>query len=128
MNWNNFRELLDRIRTAVCRLTIRDAQVFKAGDLIVDVNHKVVQVAHAVHLTVMEYALLELLVFNAGRLLTQHRLAHEIWGEENGDTALQMLRTTISSLRQKLDVKAGQTGHIATEPGVGYRLRIAPSN
>jgi DNA-binding winged helix-turn-helix (wHTH) protein len=53
--------------------------VFKAGDLIVDVNHKVVQVAHAVHLTVMEYALLELLVFNAGRLLTQHRLAHEIW-------------------------------------------------
>jgi two-component system KDP operon response regulator KdpE len=122
-------ELLDRIRTAVFRLTIQDARVFKAGDLIVDVNRQIVQVAnHAVHLTVMEYALLKILVFNAGRLLTQHRLAHEIWGEENDDKALQMLRTTISSLRQKLDAKAGQTGHIATEPGVGYRLRIAPSN
>ena len=103
-------ELLDRIRTAVCRLTIRDARVFKAGDLIVDVNRQIVQVANnAVQLTVMEYALLKVLVFNAGRLLTQHRLAHEVWGEESEDKALQMLRTTISSLRQKLDAKPGQT-------------------
>jgi len=122
-------ELLDRIRTAVCRLTIRDAQVFEAGDLIVDVNRQIVRVDdNAVQLTVMEYALLKILVFNAGRLLTQHRLAHEIWSEENDDKALQMLRTTISSLRKKLDAKTGQTGHIAAEPGVGYRLRIAPSN
>jgi two-component system KDP operon response regulator KdpE len=122
-------ELLDRIRTAVCRLTIRDPRVFKAGDLIVDVNRQIVQVAdNAVYLTVTEYDLLKILISNAGRLLTQHRLAHEMWGEENDDKALQMLRTTISSLRQKLDAKAGRTGHIATEPGVGYRLRIAPSS
>jgi two-component system KDP operon response regulator KdpE len=117
-------ELLDRIRTAVYRLTLRDARVFKAGDLTVDVNRQIVQVANsAVQLTVMEYALLQILVLNAGKLLTQHRLAHELWGGESDDKALQMLRTTISSLRQKL-----QTGHIVTEPGVGYRLRIPPSN
>jgi len=122
-------ELLDRIRAVVSRLTLRDARVFKAGDLTVDVNRQMVQVANnSVQLTAMEYALLKVLVFNAGRLLTQHRLAHEVWGEESDDRALQMLRTTISSLRQKLDAEAGQTGHIVTEPGVGYRLRIAPSN
>src|SRR5207253_2583391 len=86
---------------------------------------QIVQVANSlVWLTAMEYDLLKVLVFNAGRLLSQRRLAQEVWGEKSEDNALQLLRTTITTLRQKLDSDGSHPGHIATEPGVGYRLRI----
>ena len=121
-------ELLDRIRTALRRIALQDAQVFTAGDLVVDLNRQVAQVANSpVLLTAVEYDLLKVLVFNAGRLLTQRRLAREVWGQRSGDDALQMLRTTINTLRQKLDSNGSQPGYIATEPGVGYRLRVATS-
>jgi two-component system, OmpR family, KDP operon response regulator KdpE len=124
----DLEELLDRIGTALRRVALQDAQVFTVGDLVVDLNRHMVQVANSpVQLTAMEYDLLTALVLNAGRLLTQRRLAQEVWGERNEDNALQMLRTTITTLRQKLDSDRSHPGHIATEPGVGYRLRIATS-
>jgi two-component system, OmpR family, KDP operon response regulator KdpE len=122
-------ELLDRIGTALRRVALQDTQVFTAGDLVVDLSSQMVQVANSpVWLTAMEYNLLKVLVFNAGRLLTQRRLAQEVWGERSEDNALQLLRATITTLRQKLDSDRSHPGHIATEPGVGYRLRIATSN
>ena len=120
-------ELLDRIRRALRPATFNGAGVFTAGDLVVDVNRQAVHVANEpVRLTAAEYDLLKVLVLNAGRLLTQGRLAKEIWSEKSYDDARQLLRTTIRSLRQKLDTDSSQPGHIATEPGVGYRLRIPP--
>jgi len=120
-------ELLDRIRTALRRATLRDGGVFTAGDLVVDVNRQTVHLANEpVRLTEAEYNLLKVLVLNAGKLVTQGRLAKEIWGERSDDDAVQMLRTTIRLLRQKLDTNSSQPGHIATEPGVGYRLRVTP--
>jgi two-component system KDP operon response regulator KdpE len=120
-------ELLARIRTALRRATLEDAGVFTVDDLVVDVNRQTVLVANEpVRLTETEYNLMKVLVLNAGRLLTQGRLAKEIWGERSDDDAVQMLRTTIRSLRQKLDTNSSQPGHIATEPGVGYRLRVTP--
>jgi len=122
-------ELLDRIRTALRRATLKDGSVFTACDLVVDVNRQTVYLANEpVRLTEAEYSLLKVLVLNAGKLLTQGRLAKEIWGERSDDDAVQMLRTTIRSLRQKLDANSSQPGHIATEPGVGYRLRVTPPN
>lgn len=118
-------ELLDRIRTALRPAALNDAGVFTAGDLVVDMNRQAVHVANEpVRLTPTEYSLLKVLVLNAGRLMTQGRLAKEIWSEKLDDDARQMLRTTIRSLRQKLDTNSSQPGHIATEPGVGYRLRV----
>ena len=122
-------ELLERIHTALLRVKLQDARVVTAGDLVVDLNRHLVHVGdHAVQLTTTEYDLLKVLVFNFGRLLTQRRLALEIWGERSDDNALQLLRATVSTLRQKLDGNPAYPGHIATEPGVGYRLRITPSN
>jgi two-component system KDP operon response regulator KdpE len=121
-------ELLDRIRAALRRATLKDAGVFTAGDLVVDVNRQTVHVANEpVRLTETEYSLLKVLVLNAGRLLTQGRLSKEIWVKGSPDDAGQILRTTIKSLRQKLDANSSQSGHIATEPGVGYRLRVTQS-
>ena len=120
-------ELLDRIHSALHRATLQDADVFTSGDLVVDVNRQTVHVANAsVRLTEMEYNLLKVLVLNAGKLLTQGRLAKELWGKGSQDDAVRMLRTTIKSLRQKLDTNSSQPEHIATEPGVGYRLRVTP--
>lgn len=117
--------LLDRIRTALLRATLQDTGVLAAGDLLVDLNRQMVHVGDKpVRLTVTEYELLKVLVLNAGRLLTQRRLAREVWGERSDDNALQMLRTTIGTLRQKLDANPAYPGYIASEPGVGYRLRI----
>jgi two-component system KDP operon response regulator KdpE len=120
-------ELLGRIRTALRRVTFQSARVFTAGDLAVDLDSRTVQVANnPVQLTATEYDLLRVLVLIAGRLLTQRRLAEEVLGKSSGN-ALQLLRTTISMLRQKLDAISARPGHIESEPGVGYRLRVGPS-
>jgi two-component system, OmpR family, KDP operon response regulator KdpE len=122
----DFAELLARIRTALRRPTLKDAGVFTAGDLVVDLNRQTVHVANEpVGLTDTEYSLLKVLVLNAGKLLTKGRLAKEIWAERSDD-ALQMLQTTIRTLRPKLDANSSQPDHIATEPGVGYRLQVTP--
>jgi two-component system, OmpR family, KDP operon response regulator KdpE len=121
-------DLLDRIGTVLRRVLCQDAELFTTGDLIVDLSRQIVQVANnRVCLTEMEYDLLKVLVSNAGRLLTQRRLIREVWSETNEDSALPLLRTTMTSLRQKLGSDRSHPGHIATEPGVGYRLRIANS-
>jgi two-component system, OmpR family, KDP operon response regulator KdpE len=120
--------LLDRIRTVLARATLQNARVVTVGDLVVDLNRQMVQVANKpVQLTATEYEVLKVLALNAGRLLTQRRLAREVWGERSDDNSLQVLRARISTLRQKLDTDPAHPGHIATEPGVGYRLRIVPS-
>ena len=120
-------ELLDRIRAALRRPTLEDGGIFTAGDLVVDLNRQTVRVANEpVRLTETEYNLLKILILNAGKLLTQRWLAENSWGSKSDDHAVQRLRATIRSLRQKLDTNSSQPGHIATEPGVGYRLRVTP--
>ena len=120
--------LLDRIRTALCRVMPQDAGVFASGDLTVDLHRQMVQLGEKqIKLTETEYDLLRILVLNPGKLLTQRRLVREVWEEIGDEEGLQMLRTTISALRQKLDVHSERSCHIMLEPGVGYRLRIAPS-
>jgi len=121
-------DLLDRIRTALLRVALQDERVFALGDLVVDLGRQMVQIGEdPIQLTATEYDLLRVLVLNAGRLLTQSRLAQEVWRERSDEDALQMLRTTINTLRQKLDTNPARPRFIVLEPGVGYRLRIAPS-
>lgn len=117
-------ELLERIRAALWRKTMQGMHTFQAGDLAVDLEQHVVEVGHRrIQLTSSEFDLLRVLVLNAGRLLTPRRLTHEAWSEKESEEALQLLRTTIGSLRQKLEANPARPRHIATEPGVGFRLR-----
>lgn len=117
-------ELLERVRSALWRKTIGGLHTFHAGDLDVDLQQHAVQVGdRPIQLTSNEFDLLRVLVLNAGRLLTPHRLTHEAWSEKQDEEALQLLRTTIGSLRRKLEVNPARPRHITTEPGVGFRLR-----
>ena len=120
------KELFERVRTALLRATIQGKSVFQAGDLVVDLSRQIVRMGdNQIQLTDPEYELLRVLVLNAGKLMTQHQLATDVWGRHDIE-ALQLLRTTIGSLRQKLEADPARPRHIATEPGVGFRLRTEP--
>ncbi len=77
--------------------------------------------AGAVHLTPLEYRVLECLARRAGMIVTQKQLIREAWGPERlGDT--RGLRSYIKTLRQKLEPDPGRPRYLVTEAGIGYRL------
>ena len=80
----------------------------------------------AIHLTPTEYALLEALVTNQGKLLTHQWLLRKVWGQGYG-TETTYLRTYVRALRKKLGDDAQAPALIITEPGVGYRWVAEPS-
>jgi two-component system, OmpR family, KDP operon response regulator KdpE len=120
-------ELAARIRAALRHHPRVDAEppIFRAGDLVVDLNRQVVMVAgKEVKLSPKEYDLLQVLVRHAGKVLTHRFLLTELW-DDAADP--QILRVYVRQLRQKIEAEPERPQHIVTETGVGYRLR-APQN
>lgn len=120
-------ELLARIRAALRRAaTITDdaeASVFRAGNIEVDLDKRLVLVGHIeVHLTPIEFRLLQVLIRHAGKVLTQRQLLIEVWGPQHSEQA-QYLRVYMAQLRRKLEADPARPRILITEPGVGYRLR-----
>lgn len=118
-------ELMARLRAAMRRITPpEDDTVFELGQLRVDLTRRVVRVAgNEVQLTPTEYDLLRALVTHAGRVQTHRQLLREVWGFGYEDE-LHLLRVNISNLRRKLEANPARPKYIATEAGVGYRLRL----
>ncbi len=118
-------ELLARLRAALRRaFGSATIDVFKAGALKVDFSRREVFVGdNPVKLTATEYDLLKVLVRHAGLVRTHHQLIHELWGTTQYQDAVHLLRVTVSNLRKKLVCDPKFLRYIATEPGVGYRLR-----
>jgi len=117
-------ELLARMRVAMRRtVSSTDTPVFTAGELKVDLAHRVVTVAgREAQLTPTEYDLLRVLVMSVGKVITHRQLLREVWGVGyDGET--HMLRVNISNLRRKIESDPARPQYILTEPGVGYRLR-----
>jgi two-component system KDP operon response regulator KdpE len=122
-------ELLARSRAALRRRGPEDPTpaVVRFGDLTVDLPRRLVTRGdEALHLTPTEYALLEALVSNPGKLLTHGWLLRKVWGRGYG-TETTYLRTYIRALRRKLGDDASAPGLITTEPGVGYRWVAEPT-
>jgi two-component system KDP operon response regulator KdpE len=121
-------ELMARLRAALRhRLQQQGAMpVFQSGDLAVDLVHRTVKRNGAeIKLSPKEYDILQQLVVHAGKVLTHRHLLREVWGDETAD--VQYLRVYMRQLRQKLEAEPERPQHILTEPGVGYRLAIAPA-
>lgn len=121
-------ELLARIRAALRRAaTIRDGSdgtTFHAGDIMVDLEARVVRVGGAeVHLTPIEFRMLETLVRHAGKVVTQRQLLIDVWGPQHSEQA-QYLRVYMAQLRRKLEADPARPHHLRTEPGVGYRFLV----
>src|SRR5260370_20669009 len=121
-------ELLARLRVAVRRASpAPDEPVITTGDISVDLAAKRVRRAgEDVRLTPTEWQLLEVLVRNRERLVTQRQLLQEVWGPEYG-TEGNYLRVYMAHLRPKLHPDPARPRDLRTEPGIGYRVTCTAS-
>jgi two-component system KDP operon response regulator KdpE len=116
-------ELLARIRAALRRApgTDQDPRV-EAEGFIIDLDVKrVVRDAVEVHLTPKEWDIVEVLVRNPGRLVSQRQLLHDVWGPQF-ETETEYLRVLMGRVRRKLEDDHSRPRHFITEPGMGYRF------
>ena len=117
-------ELLARVRAGLRRAVPTDQQPLMAtDDFTVDLAAKrVTTTAGAeVRLTPTEWHLLEILVRNADRLVTQQQLLHEVWGPRY-ETETNYLRVHLANLRRKLEPDPSRPRYLRTAPGLGYRF------
>jgi two-component system, OmpR family, KDP operon response regulator KdpE len=119
-------ELLARVRSALRRVARGNASqpALKIGTATVDLAARTALGPDgAIHLTPLEYRVLECLARRPGMIVTQKQLIREAWGPDRlGDT--RSLRSYIKTLRQKLEPDPGRPRHVVTEAGIGYRLLL----
>ncbi|MDA2810788.1 response regulator transcription factor [Nocardiopsis sp. RSe5-2] len=119
------RELVARIR-AVLRRQGEEEPVepaaLEAGPVRMDVERHVVTVrGENVQLPLKEFELLEVLLRNAGRVLTRMQLIDRVWGADYvGDT--KTLDVHVKRLRAKIETDPGAPSHIVTVRGLGYKF------
>jgi two-component system KDP operon response regulator KdpE len=118
-------ELLARLRAAVRRAApaAPDEPVVATEDFTVDLAAKrVIKDGADVRLTPTEWQLLEILVRNRGRLITQKQLLQDVWGPAYGSES-NYLRVYVAQLRRKLEPEPSRPRYLLTEPGMGYRFQ-----
>lgn len=118
-------ELLARVRAGL-RRNVRGTErvaTFKIGDVEIDLDRR-----HAagpggdIHLTPLEYRVVECLIRHSGRIVRPQQLLREAWGPDRaGDT--RTLRVCVKNLRDKLEPDPQRPRYIVTETGLGYRLQ-----
>ena len=121
------RELIARVRAALRRSPVGDGangdavDVLEVGDVRLDVGrHEAFVRSEVVALPLKEFELLELLMANAGRVLTRDVLIDRVWGSNYyGDT--KTLDVHIKRLRSKVERDPANPTAIVTVRGVGYR-------
>jgi two-component system KDP operon response regulator KdpE len=117
-------ELMARLRAALRRAAPAEEQPKVETDAFrIDLAAKAVTRADGdgVHLTPIEWSLLEVLVRNPDRLVTQRHLLQEVWGPEYGEET-NYLRVHLAHLRAKLEPDPSRPRYFITEPGMGYRF------
>ena len=126
----NVDELLARIRAVGRRSAASDeAPIVQIGTTTVDLQEHRARKPSAdgpvdVRLTPTEWQLLETLVRNPGRLVSQRELIRAIRGP-NYDDAAHYLRQFMAQLRRKLEPDPARPRYLMTEPGMGYRFNPA---
>ncbi|MCR2816477.1 response regulator transcription factor [Microbacterium jiangjiandongii] len=120
-------ELLARIRALTRRVPQDDASpVVRLGDVTIDLAaHSVVRTTpdgdRQIRLTPTEWQFIEILIRNAGKLVTRQTVLRTIWGTDHAEDT-GYLRLYVSQLRKKLEPDPSAPRYLLTEPGMGYRL------
>jgi two-component system KDP operon response regulator KdpE len=119
-------ELFARLRAAVRRAVIPEGQaVLETPDLKIDFAAKrVFRRGELVRLTPTQWHIVEVLVRNAGRLVTYEQLLREVWGPSYGKET-NYLRVFMTQIRQKLEPEPSRPRYFVTEPGIGFRFENA---
>jgi len=124
-------ELMARLRALIRRSESETAAepAVTIGHYTVDLAAKTVQrrpgapeqTPEQVHLTKTEWAVLEVLVRNPGRLVSGKQLLQQVWGPAY-QSETNYLRFYLAKLRQKLEPEPSHPRQLLTEPGMGYRF------
>ncbi|WP_404821078.1 winged helix-turn-helix domain-containing protein [Kocuria marina] len=119
------RELVARIRAVLRRRSEPEELItatVAAGPVRMDVERHVVHVGgEPVAMPLKEFELLEMLLRNAGRVLTRGQLIDRVWGSDYvGDT--KTLDVHIKRLRSKVEPEPSAPQHIMTVRGLGYKF------
>ena len=119
------RELVARIRAVLRRQgpgAEEEGTALEAGPVRMDVDRHLVTVSGAaVQLPLKEFDLLELLLRNAGRVLTRAQLIDRVWGSDYvGDT--KTLDVHVKRLRAKVEPDPAHPQYLLTVRGLGYKL------
>ena len=118
------REFLSRVGNVLRRPLQRKGMrpIFVEGSLKVDIACRRVWVADTeIHLGPQSYQILELLIENAGRVVSHRKLVTHLWGTDCNDR-LPHLRRLVWELRGAIEADPANRQLITTEPHVGYRL------
>jgi two-component system, OmpR family, KDP operon response regulator KdpE len=123
-------ELLARMRAAARRVgAVEETPRVRLAALTVDLAAKRVtrhqgdtEDGTDIRLTPTEWHLLEVLLRNPGKLLSQKQLLHDVWGP-GYDNASGNLRLYMAQLRRKLEPDPARPRWLITEPGMGYRFQ-----
>jgi two-component system, OmpR family, response regulator RegX3 len=121
------RELIARVRAVLRRGQEPDELItatVEAGPVRMDVERHVVSVGgEQVSMPLKEFDLLELLLRNAGRVLTRGQLIDRVWGSDYvGDT--KTLDVHVKRLRAKIEPDPGNPKHLVTVRGLGYKFEV----
>ncbi len=115
-----FEELLARIRVLM-RGKDGENSIFKYGDIVLDVDsHRVTKTGINIELTQKEFALLEFLLRNKGKVSRRTRIIEKVW-DIHFDYDTSVIDVYINMLRKKLDNENSES-FIETIRGVGYRI------
>jgi two-component system KDP operon response regulator KdpE len=119
-------ELLARVRAGL-RRNVRGAEQnpsLHLGDAVIELTGRRARGPQGdIHLTALEYRLLECLARHTGMVVRQPQLLREVWGPDRVTDA-RGLRVCIKNLRDKLEPDPQRPRYIVTETGIGYRLCI----
>lgn len=119
-------ELLARIRVALRHYFRSDGKknqdMLKNGGLELQMERRVAyKDGEEIHLTKLEYSLLQLFLQNQGKVLTYGFILRELYGKNYGSDT-QALRALMAGLRRKIEKNPAKPEYITTEIGVGYRM------
>lgn len=117
----SFEELLARLRALLRRPPQTQANIIKVGDLTLDtVSYEVRRANHLIELSAKEFALLEYMMRNAGRVLSKDNIIAHVW-DFDADVLPNTVEVYVGYLRNKIDKPFGKP-LLHTNRGFGYRL------
>jgi two-component system, OmpR family, copper resistance phosphate regulon response regulator CusR len=116
-----FRELLARLRALLRRPSALQPSALSVADLVIDTaGQAVTRGGKFISLTAKEYALVEFLARNAGRVVGRAEIAEHVWDEEF-DPFSNLIEVYVNRIRRKIDTK-GLKPLLHTRRGAGYVL------
>ncbi len=118
-------ELFARLRAAVRRAVLPEGRaVVRTPDFTLDFAAKQARRhGELIRLTPTQWHIVEVLVRNAGRLVTHEQLLQEVWGPTYGKET-NYLRVFMTQIRKELEPEPHTPRYFITEPGLGFRFEL----